>query len=59
MTRSDQCYTLNFLGVKEGEKCVEKGAIDRGEGPKNEPIIETKANEFLNFIKHNECNIVE
>ena len=31
----------------------------KGKEPLNEPVIETKVNEFLKFIKHNEYNIVE
>ena len=51
MTRNDQCYTPNFLRVKEGEKRVEKSAIDKDEWPRNKLITEVEANEFLKFIK--------
>ena len=59
MICSGRCYTPNCLGEKEGEKRAKKCAITKDEGPRNEPVTETKANEFLKFIKHSEYNIVE
>ena len=53
------------MGVKEWEKHAERGGVEAAslkrndQGPRNEPIIEVEANEFLKFIKHNEYNIVE
>ena len=65
MTRSGRCYAPSLLGVKEREERTEQGGIKatilekKGKESLNELIIETEANEFLKFIKHNECNIVE
>ena len=65
MTRSGQCYTLNFLGVKEGEKSTKEVGVKaanlkkKEEEPRNELVTEAEANEFLKFIKHSEYNIIE
>ena len=60
MTRSGRCYAPEFSRVKEKEKHVEQNGVKitiskrkKSEEPRNEPVIEVEANEFLKFIKHN------
>ena len=65
MTCSGQYYASNFSRVKEGEEHVEQTGVKvtiskkKGEEPRNKPVIEAKANEFLKFIKHSKYSIVE
>ena len=65
MTRNGQCYGLGPSGVKEREEGTEQSDVEvtvlkkKGKKPLNELVTETKANEFLKFIKHSEYNIVE
>ena len=65
ITRSGRCYTSINPETREGESSAanEKTKITTPKGKEkeliNEPVTEKKANEFLQFIKHNEYNIVE
>ena len=65
MTRSGRCYAPVNLKAKEGEEFVKEGrvkiTVPRGKDKKmiNEPVTEAEVNEFLKFIKHSECSIVE
>ena len=65
LTRSGRCYASRPSRVKKREEGIEQSDVEvtvsnkKGKEPLNEPVIETKANEFLKFIKHSEYSIVE
>ena len=53
------------LGSKGGEEGIEQSDVEvtilkkKGKEPLNEPISKAEVNEFFEFIKHSEYNIVE
>ena len=57
LTRNGRCYASSPSGVKEREKSTEYGGVKttvlkkKGKESMNELVTETKANEFLKFIK--------
>ena len=72
MTRSGRCYASGLMGVGQGEKSAKRTNTETMDVQKqkektvvlplvktNAMITEAKACEFLNFIKHNEYNVVE
>ena len=65
LTRSGRCYALSLSRVKEGDECIKPSGVKvtiskkKREELLNEPVVKTKANAFLKFIKHNEYNIIE